>query len=331
MSLIRLKLDGSNIVSESAAKTPAHIFAQVSGATTLVIDKSHKATVAAALSAAKKAKKLAAGALKAKIDSTTAHSQASRAEGAAKTKLVTKYKALKTKASADAKEAKELLRNAVASLRKAGLSSLELALPASVITLTTLPGKSLRTVNAAQVDQIRIRGKKGTFKPKFGDVAKILASSGKKPSHAESVKRGVKKVADKIAAKRKDAVRGALTPERAKVLKTQRANRFGKTRTPEGVARHEARQVAQKKENAKNMKGLKAFMGGDFKPSRLKTLAYGPMDSKGGMTFFDQTTNKTHHLSATAAKKHNIDVEELEGLLELKDAPYSSSLQKGKK
>lgn len=330
MALIRLKLDGSNIVSESAAKTPAHIFAQVSGATTLVIDKSHKATVAAALSSAKKAKKLAAGALKAKIDSTTAHSQASRAEGAAKTKLVTKYKTLKAKASAEAKEAKELLRTAAASLRKAGLSSLALALPASAITLTTGPGRSLRTVNAAQVDQVRIKGKKGTFKPKFGDVAKILASSGKKPSHAEAVKRGVKKVEAKIAAKRKGAVTGAKTPAKAKELESQRANRFTKVK-PSADEMIAVLKAARKKENAKNMKGLKAFMGDDFKPSRLKTMAYGPMDKKGGMTFFDQTTDKTHYLSATAAKKHNINVEELESLLESKDSQYSPWLQKERK
>ncbi|ARW58827.1 hypothetical protein HOS33_gp187 [Erwinia phage vB_EamM_Y3] len=331
MSLIRLKLDGSNIVSESAAKTPAHIFAQVSGATTLVIDKSHKATVAAALSAAKKAKKLAAGALKAKIDSTTAHSQASRAEGAAKTKLVTKYKTLKTKASADAKAAKELLRTAAASLRKAGLSSLSLALPASVITLTTGPGRSLRTVNAAQVDQVRIKGKKGTFKPKFGDVAKILASSGKKPSHAESVRIGKKKIEAKIAAKRKGAVTGAHTPAKAKELEAQRNNRFGKTMKPGGAERRAAALAEQKKENAKNLKGLKEFIGGDFKASSLKNMSYGPTDKKGGITLYDIKNDKTIHLNAAAAKKHNIDVEELEGLLETKGIHYDSSLKQGKK
>lgn len=229
MARIRINIADS-LLSESAAKKPGYHFGKVGGANALVISSEHKPAVAKCISNARKAQKLALSALKNRIEANTiAAVRVPREENAArKAKLRQRVKAMKTKATADAKTAKELLREGVAAMKKAGLSALSSPLKASDISLSSEPGRSARTVRAAQTDSLIVKGKKGYIKPKFLAASKFEALGNKTATKAaKTTKAPVKKM--------KGAITGAHTPAKAKAVKKQRKEMLtGKK--PEGVS-----------------------------------------------------------------------------------------------
>lgn len=172
MSLIKIDVNSGSIVSESA-KAEAYRVGRVSGQVRLIVDSSHKSAVGTCIGNARKAKKLAVKALTDKIKANgLAVKIKSEENPTRKEKLRTQANVLKTNATANAKAAKELLRAGAAALRAAGLSALSSPLSATDISLTTEPGRSLKKVNAAQVDQLKVKGQKGFLKPGF---AKLVA------------------------------------------------------------------------------------------------------------------------------------------------------------
>lgn len=209
MALIKINIADS-LLSESAAKKPGYKMAKVGGASALVISSEHKPAVSKCISNARKAQKLALSALKNRIEANTiAAVRVPREENPTrKAKLRQRVKAMKTKASADVKTAKQLLREGTAAMKAAGLSALSSPLKVSDISLTSEPGRSARTVKAAQTDSLVIKGKKGYIKPKFLAASKFEAL-GQKSSTAKpvaepraAVKRVQKSKADKSPSKK---------------------------------------------------------------------------------------------------------------------------------
>ena len=227
MALIKINIADS-LLSESAAKKPGYKMAKVGGASALVISSEHKPAVSKCISNARKAQKLALSALKNRIEANTiAAVRVPREENPTrKAKLRQRVKAMKTKASADVKTAKQLLREGTAAMKAAGLSALSSPLKASDISLTSEPGRSARTVKAAQTDSLVIKGKKGYSKPKFLAASKFEALGSKAPTKA-ATKAPIKKM--------KGAITGAHTPAKARAVKKQRAEAItGKK--PEGIS-----------------------------------------------------------------------------------------------
>ena len=223
MASIRINI-ADTLLSESAAKKPGYHFGKVGGASALVISSEHKPAVSKCISNARKAQKLALSALKNRIEANTiAAVRVPREENPArKAKLRQRVKAMKTKATADAKTAKELLREGVAAMKKAGLSALSSPLKASDISLSSEPGRSARTVRAAQTDSLVVKGKKGYSKPKFLAASKFAALGEKK-----AVKKTPAKKAEKAG--KKDA-----EPKKKAVKKQRKEMPTGKK--PEGVS-----------------------------------------------------------------------------------------------
>lgn len=185
MALIKINIADS-LLSESAAKKPGYKMAKVGGATALVISSEHKPAVSKCISNARKAQKLALSALKNRIEANTiAAVRVPREENPArKTKLRQRVKAMKSKASADVKTAKQLLREGTAAMKAAGLSALSSPLKVSDISLTSEPGRSARTVKAAQTDSLVVKGQKGYIKPKFLAASKFEALGSKTTTKA---------------------------------------------------------------------------------------------------------------------------------------------------
>ena len=235
MALIKINIADS-LLSESAAKKPGYKMAKVGGATALVISSEHKPAVSKCISNARKAQKLALSALKNRIEANTiAAVRVPREENPArKTKLRQRVKAMKTKASADVKTAKQLLREGTAAMKAAGLSALSSPLKASDISLSSEPGRSARTVKAAQTDSLVVKGKKGYIKPKFLAASKFEALGNKTASKTAKTTKAAK-TAKAPTKKMKGAITGAHTPAKAKALKKQReALLTGKK--PEGIS-----------------------------------------------------------------------------------------------
>ena len=320
MATIRINIADA-LLSESA-KAPSYKIAKVGGATTLVVNSAKKGELQSVLGHLKKAKAAAIAGISASIKSNTAATKANQLpKGDRRTKLMETRKAEKTKASAQIKTAKAELREANKTAKAHGLGGLNLPLSAADIKTGVGADKALKAIRSTKLTEFGVTGKRGTFKPKFLKEAAFDAVGTK------AKKAPAKKEAAKAPFKRnKGIVAGAKSPTTARAAKIKRAAALtGKKLKPGGAERIAAAQEAQKKENAKNMKGLKNFFGGEFKASGM---AYGPMDKKGGITFLNTKTGKSTHLNAADAKKHNIDVEELEGLLEDKGVKYSSSLGK---
>ncbi|AWY08465.1 hypothetical protein HOT49_gp198 [Erwinia phage vB_EamM_Alexandra] len=183
MALIKISL-GDSVLSESA-KAPGYKVAKVGGAQALVINSAHKAAVGKCITNARKAKKLATSALKDRISLISLTTKVKKEENPTrKAKLRDQIKSLKARSSANAKEAKSLLREGKAAMRAAGLSSLSSPLKATDISLADTPGRYLRTVTAAQVDSLVVTGRKGYIKPKFLAASKFEAL-GQKVSTAK--------------------------------------------------------------------------------------------------------------------------------------------------
>lgn len=179
MALITLNI-GKAVVSESA-RAPGYKVSKVNGASALVINSDHKAAVATCVGNARKAKRLASSALKKAVRAKGIHSRVDRAKDAAiKKKMREQVKVLKSAASSEAKEAKDLLRQGAAALKAAGLSGLSSALKATDISLNANPERSLKTVTAAAVDSLTVSGKRTAFKPKFAKATAMEKSPVKK-------------------------------------------------------------------------------------------------------------------------------------------------------
>lgn len=217
MSLIRLKLDGSNIVSESAAKEPGYKTAKISGKTELVIPSSKRAALTEVAGKIKSAIAFGKGYVKYKTltDKAVAKAKNPKTKSFEKADARQDAKEARALAANNRKHAKLDLKAANAAARKHGLGGLTFSVNAE----TVFDPKVLKT---AKSTEFSVAGKRGVFKPKFVPNEKFMLigltkaamkanadAAKKKPSHAESVRRGVKRTEEKIAAKRKGAEKEA--------------------------------------------------------------------------------------------------------------------------
>lgn len=315
MALIRINI-ADTLLSESAAKKPGYHFGKVGGANALVISSEHKPAVSKCISNARKAQKLALSALKNRIEANTIAAvkvpQATTPDR--KTKLRQRVKAMKTKAAADAKTAKQLLREGVAAMKKAGLSALSSPLKASDISLGSEPGRSARTIRAAQTDSLVVKGKKGYIKPKFLAASKFAAL-------------GEKKAAKKTPAKKATGTKKASTPKAAKA-KPKNENslwrHYDKSSGPKGeqYQTQHVKNVALgnrmredsanwDRETRKSKRMLKELNGG-----KSLTLAQGWTGSvKNGKGVFTDKKGKKLVVTAADMKRHGLTAKQFERAL----------------
>lgn len=221
MSLIRLKLDGSNIVSESATKEPGYKMAKVSGKTELVIPSSKRAAITEVAGRIKSAIAFGKGYVKYKTltDKAVAKAKNPKAKSFQKDDARQDAKEARALAANNRKNAKLDLKAANAAARKHGLGGLSF----SVNTETVFEPKVLKT---AKSTEFGVAGKRGVFKPKFVPDEKFMLigltkaamkanadAAKKKPSHAEAVKRGKTRAKESTL---KDHIESALVGDPSK-------------------------------------------------------------------------------------------------------------------
>ena len=295
MALIRINI-ADTLLSESAAKKPGYHFGKVGGANALVINSEHKPAVSKCISNARKAQKLALSALKNRIEANTiaAVKVPQAATPDRKTKLRQRVKAMKTKAAADAKTAKQLLREGVAAMKKAGLSALSSPLKASDISLGSEPGRSARTVRAAQTDSLVVKGKKGYIKPKFLAASKFAALGEKKTTKKTPAKKTAKKAAE---------------PKKKEAPIVQHQTRHVKNVALGNRMREDSANWDRETRKSKRM--LKELNGG-----KALTLAQGWTGSvKNGKGVFTDKKGKKLVVTAADMKRHGLTAKQFERAL----------------
>jgi len=213
MALIKINVE-QTVASESAAKKPSYKIAKVGGVQTLVVNSAKKAELQAVLGLLKKAKTAAVSGITASIKSNTASTKARQtAKGPKRTALMETRKTEKTKATADIKQAKALIREANSHAKKHGLGGLNLPLSAADIKTGVGSAAALKQIRSTKLTEFGITGKRGAFKPKFVKEAAFDALGSKTTTKA-AAKAPIKKM--------KGAITGAFTPEKKKAIKAQR-------------------------------------------------------------------------------------------------------------
>lgn len=222
MALIKINVE-QTVASESAAKKPSYKIAKVGGVQTLVVNSAKKAELQAVLGLLKKAKTAAVSGITASIKSNTASTKARQtAKGPKRTALMETRKTEKTKATADIKQAKALIREANSHAKKHGLGGLNLPLSAADIKTGVGSAAALKQIRSTKLTEFGITGKRGAFKPKFVKEAAFDALGSKTTTKAaKTAKAPIKKM--------KGAITGAYTPAKAKALKEKRAKDLGLT------------------------------------------------------------------------------------------------------
>lgn len=165
------------VLSASATKKTTGYAVYVGGGSyNLAIDSKHKATVTKVLSDTTKAKKLGLECAKASkmLDAAKLKLRSAKTE-AAKTTLKGQIKTLTVTAKSTGAEAKQLLRDASASLKKAGLSGLEMPILVSHITVGDWKYTEGKIKNV-KTDRFRVKThgtQTAALKPKFGATSVI--------------------------------------------------------------------------------------------------------------------------------------------------------------
>lgn len=194
MAKIKIKLDLE--VSVSASKSPSGYATYAgNGAQNLVIDSKHKAAVTKVLSNVTKAKKLGLECAKAgkALDAAKMKLRSAKTE-ATKTNLKSQIKTLTATAKSTGAEAKQLLRDASASLKNEGLSGLELPVLVSYITVGDWKYTAGKIKNV-KTDRFRVKTHGSTteaLKPKFGATSVVAKKRDAEVDRKKGVKPGSK-------------------------------------------------------------------------------------------------------------------------------------------